>query len=114
MQLAMLQFETKLQKCIRMGITIFKNFISAGISLDIVYKSCFTALLACRHKPNFRLYIRRHTSANENFECNYPINICRRYKAAKILRCIFAGALRVKGIHVYIFDTLLPLLLFVI
>ena len=35
MQLAMLQFETKLQKCIRMGITIFKIFIWGGILSDI-------------------------------------------------------------------------------
>ena len=32
---AMLQFERKLQKCTRMGITIFKFFISGGISSDI-------------------------------------------------------------------------------
>ena len=35
MQLATLQFEWKLQKCIRMGITIFKIFIWGGISSDI-------------------------------------------------------------------------------
>ena len=35
MRLAMLQFETKLQKCIRMGIIIFKIFIWGGISSDI-------------------------------------------------------------------------------
>ena len=33
--LATLQFETNMQKYIRMGITIFKIFISRGISLDI-------------------------------------------------------------------------------
>ena len=31
----MLKFETKMQKCIRMGITIFKIFIWGGMSLDI-------------------------------------------------------------------------------
>ena len=31
----MLQFETRLQKCIRMGITIFKIFTWGGISSDI-------------------------------------------------------------------------------
>ena len=34
-RLATLQFETKLQKCIRMGITIFIIFIWGGISSDI-------------------------------------------------------------------------------
>ena len=29
------EFETKLQKCIRMGITIFKMFMWGGISWDI-------------------------------------------------------------------------------
>ena len=35
MGLATLQFETNLQKCIRMGITIFKLFIWGAISSDI-------------------------------------------------------------------------------
>ena len=35
MQLAKLQFETRLQKCNRMEITIFKIFIWAGILSDI-------------------------------------------------------------------------------
>ena len=35
MRLAMLQFEKRLQKCIRMGITIFKIFIWGGISSNI-------------------------------------------------------------------------------
>ena len=34
-RLAALQFETKLQKCIRMGMTIFKTFIWGGILSDI-------------------------------------------------------------------------------
>ena len=34
-RLATLQFETKLQKCIRMGISIFKFLIWGGISSDI-------------------------------------------------------------------------------
>ena len=34
-RLATLKFETKLQECIRMGITIFKIFIWGGISSDI-------------------------------------------------------------------------------
>ena len=43
MQLAMLQFETKLQKRIRMGITIFKIFILGLISSDNL-KSYFTRI----------------------------------------------------------------------
>ena len=35
MRLATLKFEMKLQKCIRMEITIFKIFIWGGISSDI-------------------------------------------------------------------------------
>ena len=35
MRLATLQFDTKLQKCIRMGITLFKIIMWGGISSDI-------------------------------------------------------------------------------
>ena len=35
MRLATLQYKTKIQKCIRMGIIIFKILILGGISLDI-------------------------------------------------------------------------------
>ena len=35
MQLATIQFEMRLQNCIRMGITIFNIFIWEGISSDI-------------------------------------------------------------------------------
>ena len=41
MWLATLQFETGLQKCIRMGITIFKIFIVGGISSDISWEIMF-------------------------------------------------------------------------
>ena len=37
----MLLFETKLQKCIRVGITIFKIFIWGGISSDIQLEITF-------------------------------------------------------------------------
>ena len=58
MQLATLQFEMKLQKCIRMGITTFnQNFIWIRISDDI----------------NFGLKIQRYASQNENFEYSYPL-----------------------------------------
>ena len=54
MRLATLYFELKLLKCIRMGITIFNNFILGGISSDIcVRKSRFTAPLARRRKTKF-------------------------------------------------------------
>ena len=38
MRLATLQFETKLQTCIRMGITIFKNYICDSISDNYIPK----------------------------------------------------------------------------
>ena len=41
MLLATFQFELKLQKCIRMGITIFKYLIWGGISLDICSEIMF-------------------------------------------------------------------------
>ena len=41
MGLATLQFESKLQKCTRMGITIFKIFIWGGISSDKVSEITF-------------------------------------------------------------------------
>ena len=53
MRLAMFQFETKLQKCIRMGITIYKIFIWGGISSDIHSEITFTASLTQRRKTKF-------------------------------------------------------------
>ena len=52
MQHATLQFETKLQKCIRMGITIFKVFIWGGISSD-AWESHFTAPLPDQRKTKY-------------------------------------------------------------
>ena len=53
MRLAMVQFETKLQKCIRMGITIF-NFAFGEVYRRIyIRKSHFTAPLARRRKTKF-------------------------------------------------------------
>ena len=49
----MLRFETKLQKCIRMGIAIFKIFIWGGIESDIRSEITFTAPLARRRKTKF-------------------------------------------------------------
>ena len=50
MPLVMLEFATKLQKCIRKGITIFKLFIWRGISSDIRLEIMFTAPLARRRE----------------------------------------------------------------
>ena len=41
MQLATLKFESRLQKCIRIGITIFKIFIWGGILSDICSEITF-------------------------------------------------------------------------
>ena len=68
MRLAMLQFETK---CIKMGITIFKIFIWGGILSDIRSETMFYGS-ACA-SLNFRPFIRRYTSPNENFEYSYPL-----------------------------------------
>ena len=57
MRPATLQFETRLQKCIRIGITIFKIFIWGGISSDIRLEIMFYG----------------DTLANENFEYGYPL-----------------------------------------
>ena len=74
MGLATLQFETKLQKCIRMGITIFKIFIWGGIPFDIQWEITFLHLRSqVTVKLNFRLYFLRYTSQNENFEYSYPL-----------------------------------------
>ena len=67
MWLSSLQFETKLQICIIMGINTYKIFISGGISSDL--RSEITL------KLNFRPYIRRYISPNENFEYSYPLII---------------------------------------
>ena len=50
---AMLQFETKLQNCIRMGKTMFKIFIWGGISSDIRSEITFYGALARRRKTKF-------------------------------------------------------------
>ena len=74
MWLATLQFETRLQKCIRMGITIFK--ISFGELYRLLYgrKSCFAASLARRRKTKFRtvylmIYLRK-----QKFLYGYSLN----------------------------------------
>ena len=57
MQLAMLQFETRLQKCIKMWINVIRIFIWSHVTVRL----------------NFRPYIQRYTSPNENFEYSYPL-----------------------------------------
>ena len=52
MRLATLQFETKLQTCIRMGITIFKIFIWGGISSDKRSAITFLLLRSCVAVPS--------------------------------------------------------------
>ena len=59
MRLAILQFETKLQKSIRMGIAIFKIFIWGGTSSDIRSEITFPIVY-----PTINL-------RNENFEYSY-------------------------------------------
>ena len=53
MRLATLQFERKIQKCIRMGITIFKISFREVYRRIYVRKSRFTAPLARRRKTKF-------------------------------------------------------------
>ena len=57
--LVMLQFETRLLKHIRMGITIFKNFSLGGISSDIHSEITLCALLAHHRKTKEALALRR-------------------------------------------------------
>ena len=86
--LATLQFETKLQKCIRMGITIFKIFIWAGIWSDIWIRNCIIHLSsrgAVKH--DFRPYMGRYTSPNENFEYGYPYSNALLQFELKLERC---------------------------
>ena len=75
MRLATLQFELKLQKCIRMGITIFKISFGEVYRRIYVRKSRFTVSSRVAVKLNFRPNIRRYSSPNENFEYSYPLNI---------------------------------------
>ena len=74
-RLAKLQFEPKLQKCIRMGITIFKIFIWR--SRYIFGYTFGNHVLQLRSRVtinlNFPPYIRRYTSPNDYFEYSYPL-----------------------------------------
>ena len=82
MWLAMLQFETKLQKFIRMGIIILKIFIWGGISSDIHSENHILWLRSLFPvKLNFRPYIRRYTTPNKNFDYSYPPIHIHNYSA---------------------------------
>ena len=71
MQVATLQFETKLQKWIRMVITIFKIFIWDVYRPIYGRKSRFTS----HRKAKFpTVYLRYITSQNKNFDYSYPLN----------------------------------------
>ena len=59
-----------------MGITIFKIFIWGGIS-SVIHSE--NHVLRLRVKLNFRPYIRRYASPNENFEYIYPLNVSMKY-----------------------------------
>ena len=76
MRLATLQFETKLQKCIKMGIAIYSKFSFGEVHVyRRIYgrKSRFWLRSRIAAKLNFRLYIRRYTSQNENVEYRFPL-----------------------------------------
>ena len=62
--LATLQFETKLQKCIRKGIIIFNILIWGGISPDICAEITFYGYVAVI--PIFDRITRGYTSLNDN------------------------------------------------
>ena len=89
MRLATLQFEMKLQGCIRMGITIFKIFILGGISSDISLGIMFYGSASVAVKLILRLYIRQYTSPNENFEYSYPLICCMCTAKEQISLCIY-------------------------
>ena len=85
MRLAKLQFETRLQMCIRMGITILKIFILGGISSDIRSKITFLAPLESRRKTKFWTLYPSIYLPKGKIKCSYlliipPANfVCRGY-----------------------------------
>ena len=73
-RLPRLQLGTKLQKCIRVGITIFKFFHLGRYIVRYTFGNHVLRLSSSvAVKLNFRPYIRRYTSPNENFEYSYPL-----------------------------------------
>ena len=55
-----------------MGMAIFKIFSSGAIPSDIISEIMFYGVAV---KLNFRPYILRDISPNENFEYSYPLNL---------------------------------------
>ena len=59
-----------------MGITIFKYFRLGRYIVGYTFGNHVLRLrLRVAVKLNFRPYIRRYTSPNENFEYRYPLNL---------------------------------------
>ena len=73
MGLATLQFERKLQKCIRMGIPYSKSSFGEVFYWIYVGNHVLRLRSGIAVKPNFRPYIQQFTSPNENFEYSYPL-----------------------------------------
>ena len=82
MRLAMLIFETKLRKCIRMGITIFKVFIWGGISLNILLEIMFYGSVSIELVNQKLWYELKALSMYIQRENSIPSTnkICGRYK----------------------------------
>ena len=72
MQLATLQFEMKMQKCIRMELTILRIFILGGIWSDRRSEIMFTALLRRLCKTKFGTVYPMICLPNIFFEYSYP------------------------------------------
>ena len=92
MRLALLQFETKLQKYIRMGITIFKFSFGEVNRRIYVWKSGFTSPLARHRKTKFlTVYpsITRYTSPIENFDYSYPLILSYDIVSGSDLKCLY-------------------------
>ena len=75
MRLPKFQFETKLQKCIRMGKAIYKIFILGSILSDIRSEITFYGSAGASRKTKFpTVYPTIYTSPNENFDYSYPLS----------------------------------------
>ena len=75
MRLSTLRLESKLQKCIRIGIPIFKIYILGRYIVGYTFGNHVLRLSSCVPvKLNFRPYIRRYTSPNKNFEYSKPLS----------------------------------------
>ena len=77
----MLQIETKLQKCIRMEITVFKIFIFRRYIFEYTVENPVLLLRSC---VTVKLNFRRYTSPNENFEYSYPLNYSHSHQLTTV------------------------------